>query len=97
MTTRPYKRTGNGRFTQGTGPGPGRPKLPKGYLELEPLAIAKQREALESGGLGAGQLQTAENVLSRIHGKAPQGLEISGSDGGPVKTEIVVRYVGHDD
>lgn len=42
-------------------------------------------------------LEASKYLVDRSLGKPSQAVEMSGPEGKPVRTEIVVRYVGHDD
>ena len=42
-------------------------------------------------------LEASKYLIDRALGKPFQAVEMSGPQGAPVRTEIVVRYVGHDE
>lgn len=75
-------------FTKGKSGNPGgRPKkdpeFQKALKKLEPSALATIKEAI-SGPDGTAALQAAKFVIEQLHGKAPQAMEVSGPEGGPV-------------
>lgn len=53
--------------------------------------IATDKEEAASARTAAGNA-----FMDRILGRAPQGVEITGEDGGPIEGKFIVEFVGTD-
>lgn len=88
------KPRGKGRpFKKGqTGNAGGRPKIPKdvkqAFTEMNPKAARRLAELLESYDEKVA-MRAVEYVIDRNLGRVPQGIELTGKDGGPIHTAKV--------
>ena len=92
----------------GKRPGAGRPKGAKNKLSREHsqtitmLAQSYSKEMLrvlvniarDDTATAAARSQSAQAVIERGCGKAPQSIELSGPDGGPMKVQPVINMFG---
>lgn len=74
--------------------------MPKRVREALEKALPQRiadMEALTTCGDVRVRLEATKYLIDRTLGRPAQAVEMSGPHGAPVRTEIVVRYVGHDD
>ena len=64
---------------------------PENKHKLEQIATAVVDAAI------AGDIQAAKEIGDRLDGKATQGVELGGPNGGPIVTSIAVEFVKPDE
>lgn len=58
--------------------------------ELEALERLVEAQVLKAE---EGDLQSFKEIMDRYAGKAPQGIELTGDDGGPVESKFTLEFV----
>lgn len=105
------KRADNGQLLPGNTANPnGRPLGQRNYATIYREALVQLAEAknmtpeqvenlIEQTGLSKaleGDYKFFQDVRDRIHGKAPQSLEVTGKDGGPIDNTLTITFVRPD-